>query len=150
MINYIERAVTPCEFNLLRKSVGWNEFNENEIGKSLEHYLYSIAAVDDSNDRIVGMGRVLGDEKIDFFIKDIIIVPEYQGKHIGTTIMNKIMEYINRNAVDLANVALMAAKDKETFYERFGFSVRPNTRQGAGMNLKIITNLDASARYGVL
>jgi hypothetical protein len=47
------------------------------------------------------------------------------------------MEYINMNAVDIANVVLMAAKDRETFYERFGFSVRSNLYQGAGMNIKI-------------
>jgi len=49
-----------------------------EIGKSLEHYLYSITAVDDLNNCVAGMGRVSGDEKIDFFIKDIIVLPEYR------------------------------------------------------------------------
>ena len=137
MIDYIERSVTPSEFNVLRKSVGWNEFNVEEIGSSLENHLFSIVAIDNDIGKVVGMGRVLGDEKIDFFIKDIIVLPEYQGKHIGYTIMERIMIYINANAIDLANVGLMAAKGKEEFYEKFGFFIRPNSYQGAGMNLKI-------------
>ena len=66
-----------------------------------------------------------------------MVIPEYQNKHIGTSIienlLNQIKEYkkINPNI----RTYLGAAKGKEHFYEKFGFISRPNEDLGAGMIL---------------
>ena len=44
------------------------------------------------------MGRVVGDG-IYFTIVDIVVRPEYQCRKIGTTIMNSILEYIEKKYV---------------------------------------------------
>ena len=50
------------------------------------------------NENAIGMGRVVGDG-IYFTIVDIVVRPEYQGKKIGTAIINSILNYIERNAL---------------------------------------------------
>jgi len=49
--------------------------------------------------------------------------------------MENIMEYLINNLKDGQEifVNLMSAKDRETFYEQFGFIRRPNENVGAGM-----------------
>jgi hypothetical protein len=47
--------------------------------------------------------------------------------------MNRVMKFINENAAVGAVVGLMAAKGKESFYEKYGFCKRPDENFGAGM-----------------
>jgi hypothetical protein len=55
--------------------------------------------------------------------------------------MEYLLSYIMRNSLPDTTVAvtLMAAAGMEPFYEKLGFRVRPNAREGAGMmmNMKI-------------
>jgi GNAT superfamily N-acetyltransferase len=65
----------------------------------------------------------------------VIIKPKYQRQGIGTELMNKIMEYIHLHASDNAVIGLMAAKGKEPFYKRYGFTIRPDDNLGSGMTI---------------
>ena len=78
----------------LRESVGWNNWSKEQAEKALENSYYSIVIF--YNDNAIGMGRVVGDG-IYFTIVDIVVRPEYQCRKIGTTIMNSILEYIEKN-----------------------------------------------------
>jgi hypothetical protein len=51
-------------------------------------------------------------------------------------LMDEIMGYIRANASENSTVALMSAKGKEPFYEKYGFFIRPNVRYGAGMQIR--------------
>ena len=66
-----------------------------------------------------------------------MIIPEYQGKKIGTGIMNTLLEKINeyKKVNPEIRTYLGASKGRESFYERFGFISRPNDDLGAGMIL---------------
>ena len=66
-----------------------------------------------------------------------MVIPEYQGKKIGTGIMNKLIEKINeyKKVNPEIRTYLGATKGKESFYEKFGFISRPNEDLGAGMVL---------------
>jgi ribosomal protein S18 acetylase RimI-like enzyme len=80
--------------------------------------------------KVVGCGRVIGDGGIYFYIQDIIVLPEFQGKGIGRRIMDAVMEYLKAHARDGAFVGLMAAKGVSKFYERYGFKERPSDAPG--------------------
>jgi N-acetylglutamate synthase-like GNAT family acetyltransferase len=94
---------------------------------------YIIAAK--KEDKTIGMARVLTDSGCVALILDVVVLPEYQGNGIGNTMLRMIMSYIERNLDEgeIAYVALMAAKGKEGFYQKFGFEERPNDHHGAGM-----------------
>ena len=67
-------------------------------------------------EKLVGAGRALSDGVWRAAIYDVAVLPEYQGKGIGSTII--------RHLIDSANVEvimLYAAPGKEEFYEQFGF-----------------------------
>ena len=66
-----------------------------------------------------------------------MVLPEYQNKHIGTGIMENLLNQINKFKKINPNIRtyLGASKDKESFYEKFGFVSRPNEDLGSGMIL---------------
>ena len=134
-IKYIEHTPSSDEFNYLTNSVGWGIRKNNIIEEALKNTLYSLCVYD--NDKLIGYGRIIGDKTMFLYIQDIMVIPEYQNKHIGTAIMNNLLKQIKNYKKINPNIRtyLGATKGKEAFYEKFGFVSRPNEELGAGMIL---------------
>ena len=135
MINIKENIKNVEEFNLLYDDVGWGAYDENITQKALDNTFYSVSVYDDN--KIVGYGRIIGDTICFLYIQDIMVKPEYQGNKIGTMIMNKLLEKTNeikQENPDL-RVYLGASKNREEFYEKFGFIKRIDADLGYGMIL---------------
>jgi len=126
-------TITPEEFNTLRSSVGWVEIETSLAIKGLEHSAFIVCVRD--GERAIGTARIITDYGYTVYIADVIVHPDYQGNGIGREIMSRIMAYIDENIAPGQEklIALMAAKDKEGFYEKFGFIRRPNDNWGSGM-----------------
>ena len=136
MIEIKENNKNIDEFNLLYDSVGWGAYN-NEITKiALDNTFYSVSIYDD--DKIIGYGRLIGDTICYLYIQDIMVKPEYQGNKMGTLIINKLLEKITDVKKENSNlrVYLGASKNRESFYEKFGFVKRIDANLGYGMILE--------------
>lgn len=135
-IKYVNRKPDASEYNRLTDSVGWLMRDEKIIKQALENTLYSLCAYD--GDRLIGYGRIIGDKTIFLYIQDVIVIPEYQGKKIGTGIMTELLKQVDKYKKVNPNIRtyLGASKGKEDFYKKFGFVSRPNDELGAGMILK--------------
>ncbi|WP_087943105.1 GNAT family N-acetyltransferase [Clostridium cellulovorans] len=83
------------------------------------------------------MGRMFGDNSMSYFIKDVVVSPEYQGKGIGKLLINDMIAFIKEKTPKGWKfcVELMSASGKEVFYEKLGFERRPSVMFGAGMFL---------------
>lgn len=123
------------EFNLLYDAVGWGSYDDEISKQALDNTYYSVSVYD--NDKIIGYGRLIGDTICFMYIHDIMVLPEYQNQKIGTLIMNKLLEEINKIKLKHPDVLvyLGASKNKEGFYEKFGFITRNDAGLGAGMIL---------------
>jgi ribosomal protein S18 acetylase RimI-like enzyme len=82
---------------------------------------------------IIGLGRIVGDGGLYFYVQDIIVKPEYRGLGYSRIIMDEVMKFIKVNAKKGSFVGLFAAKGTEGLYEKYGFVIRPNEIFGAGM-----------------
>ena len=127
-----ERKPTAADWMALRASVGWASFPEKIADKSLEATPYCVCAFD--GDRLVGMGRVLGDGVFTFYIGNVMVAPEYQGEGIGRAVMEVIMRYVDENAYPGAIASLLSISGFEDFYKQFGFVERPHGNRGYGMS----------------
>lgn len=130
-----DELVSTAAFKELRNSVGWPLPPDSAIDTSLRNTEYCVAAYAD--EALAGMGRIIGDKGFIYFIADIIVKPELQGKKIGGKIMKSIMSYLQNHAPENAYITLMAAKGKEEFYEKFGFFKRPTDKLGSGMMIEL-------------
>ena len=131
----LENIDNVKEFNELYDAVGWGSYEEEISKKALSNNIYSVSIYDNNN--IIGYGRIIGDGIVFLYIHDIMVKPEYQGKGIGKTIMNKLLSKIHelqKVNPDLRTY-LGASKGKEEFYKKCGFITREEANLGAGMIL---------------
>ena len=127
----IRRNPTAEEYQLLRRGVGWPDVEPEAMERGLRNSLFSVCAIHQGV--VVGTGRVVGDGGIYFYLQDIIVHPKHQGKHVGRSIIDSIMKYIESAAQEGAFVGLMAAEGVARLYERYGFAIRPENRPGMYM-----------------
>lgn len=66
--------------------------------------------------QLIGFGRAISDGVYQAAIYDCAVLPEFQGKGLGATLMKNILAQI----VD-CNVILYASPGKEGFYQKNGF-----------------------------
>jgi N-acetylglutamate synthase-like GNAT family acetyltransferase len=128
-ITYKESPPTWQEYYQLFSSTGWVQvlkLSKNDLKKALDNTYYWITAYED--DQIVGIGRLLSDGALYALICDLIVIPNRQNEGIGSEILTRL---INKcKALNLKRVWLFAAPDEARFYEKHGFSVRPNEAPG--------------------
>lgn len=136
MIKLLENVKNVEEYNKLFDEVGWGSYDIKVSKLALENSLYTVSIYDD--DKIVGFGRLIGDGVCYFYIHDVMVLPSYQKKGIGTMIIdklkNKVSEYKKINPY--LRLYLGASLGKEEFYKKCGFITREEAGLGSGMILK--------------
>ncbi len=100
---------------------------------ALKSSLLTVAAVCDG--KTVGMGRLCGDGALWYFLKDVVVLPEYQDKGVGKDIVRRLMDCAQQRTPQgwRTSVELMSAQGKEPFYRKLGFEARTGEPYGAGM-----------------
>lgn len=119
MIEIVHRVPTFDEHRLLAEAVGWHHaFDWERLPDSLAHSICGVVALD--GDAVVGMGRVVGDGVLYFYLQDIAVLPDCQKQGIGQRIVQALLDQIAPYAP--AFVGLFATPDGMPLYERAGFS----------------------------
>jgi len=126
-----KRPPDVSEYLKLRAAVGWQTTPELATETALAGALFSVCVM--HGGEIVGMGRIVGDRGLYYYVQDVIVMPPYQRQGIGTRIMEEITAYLDEHAVDQAFIGLKAGKNLIPFYERFGFSSREEDIPGVFM-----------------
>ena len=116
------RPVKIEEYQKLRKTTTWDMLSDEQVKIALNNDLFTVCAMD--SEKLVGIGRLIGDGGIYFYIQDLMVLPEYKGIGIGKLIMNKLMRYVNENCQKGSFIGLMAARGLKEYYEYFGFEAR--------------------------
>ena len=119
------------DFLILRSKVGWGDLEANLAEKSLNNSLFHVIIRHD--EQLVGMGRVVGDGAMYFYIQDVVVDPSYQKQGIGSALMDKIEGYLSDATSEGSTIGLLAAQGKEAFYSRYDYTQRPNSSLGHGM-----------------
>ena len=119
----VDNGLSAEDFIRLKVAAGFIERPLEQVRKALENGLFNVAAVCDG--KVVGMGRLVGDGAMYWYLQEIIVLPEYQGKGIGKSIVDRLLAHVESTAVPgtKIEVGLTAVKGKEPFYEKSGFSV---------------------------
>jgi ribosomal protein S18 acetylase RimI-like enzyme len=119
-----ERSLSAAEALALYAAVGWTETvcDEETVAAAHAHSLYSVCVLRDS--RVVAAARIVGDGGIYFYLQDVIVLPELQGRGLGRVVFEACCSYLDAHAPANAFVGLMAATGAAGFYERYGFRAR--------------------------
>lgn len=122
-----EELPSPESFVALREAAGMAPRSREAAARGLPNSVYGVTVVHDPTERVVGMGRIVGDDGAVYHCCDMAVHPEHQEQGLGTRVMDALVTYIEKNAPSTAYVNLMA--DVDGFYERFGFEeTRPDSK----------------------
>lgn len=120
-VSIVERLPTVEEYQVLMKGVGWSKTEPTDRERAaLAGARFGVVAIE--GDRVVGAGLVLGDGVTFAYLKDIMVHPEWQGRKVGSRIVEALLAIIRRSTSDGMLVTLFTGQNLAEFYERFGFS----------------------------
>ena len=126
-------TLTSELFLYLYKSVGWESPSIEQVRTALKNTIATFTCYDGNYP--VGMVRVIGDGGMSFYIKDFAVVPSYQGKGVGKSLMMAVECYVRDcKPLDWAvSLELISSKEAVNFYKKYGFEERPCDWDGPGM-----------------
>jgi ribosomal protein S18 acetylase RimI-like enzyme len=129
MYQYISSVPPVDDFLRLREVSGLTPRPRKAAERALPNSLYGVHIT--TGEKVVGMGRVVGDGALNFEIVDVAVDPAHQGNGFGRGIMEHIMDYLDINAPKGALISLMA--DVPALYEKFGFRLMRPESEGMYM-----------------
>lgn len=116
------------DYMRLRKIAGMSGRSREAATTGLKNSLFSVCVY--AGDRLIGMGRLVGDGGCNFEVVDVAVDPEFQGRGIGKDIMKVITGYLDEHAPESAYVSLIADVPADRLYKKFGFDY---TKPSVGM-----------------
>lgn len=99
----------------LIKAVGWPQRSPEDLKNAFEKSTYIRIAY--NQDTIVGFGRTVDDDKYYGMIVDLVVAPDFQGKGIGSIILQELKDEMKGFYI----IGLMAAPGKHDFYHKQGW-----------------------------
>lgn len=132
------------DYNGLRKSVDWISVTEKRAWIALHNSFYLCVAM--YGEEPIGMVRIISDGGYSYFITDVIVKPGFQGEKVGTELISRALDYIQKDVLEgeTVMISLMSAYQKEPFYDRFGFHRRPFGNHGSGMSVWVSRDKDGN------
>ena len=120
MITIKKQEIVKLEDVLhLYQAVGWTNYTHQPemLEQALSHSLAMYLAFD--GDAVVGLIRLVGDGFSSVFVQDLIVLPSYQRRGIGSLLMKEAL----KDYKDAYQVQLVTEETESTlgFYRSMGF-----------------------------
>lgn len=103
-------------------SVGWESGKyPDKLARAMRRSSHVISAWE--NSRLIGLLRSLDDGETVAFLHYLLVHPAYQGRHIGTGLMERMLH----RYTDMLHIKIMPSDPKTIpFYQKFGFQQYEN------------------------
>ena len=119
-------------YQQLLESVGWTSLmtvTEEALLLAIDNSWQWVSVFDE--DRIIGIGRLISDGALYALVCDMIVLPEYQNRGIGSSILKLLKDKCAEHNIQI--VWLFAASGRTDFYLKNGFEIRPENAPGMQM-----------------
>ena len=116
----VERAPGIDDYRRLRTATGLSPKSEDAARRGLANTSHGVSLL--RRDEVVGMGRIVGDGGCFYFVVDIAVIPELQGRGLGKRIMDALDAWLRANAPPTAHVSLFADGEAKRLYAKYGFA----------------------------
>lgn len=121
-VRIVSRIPDIEEYRALIRSVGWSPSENDEVvRKTLSAPLYAAVAEDTNTGKPIGCAILLGDGASFYYVKDVVVRPEWQAKNVGSALMKAIDRWLQQFGAPHALVALITSEGLTSFYRQFGY-----------------------------
>ena len=119
-------VLQPQDFVRLRELTGFADIPIEHAKRALDGGLINVSAI--HGDRLIGMGRMVGDGAMYWYLQEIIVLPEFQKQGVGAKIVNHLVDYAVSHSTTgkFTTIGGVSAKGKEDFYRKLGFEIISN------------------------
>ncbi|WP_312648292.1 GNAT family N-acetyltransferase [Aminipila sp.] len=100
------------------------ERSRNAIANSL----FTVSIYDE--EKLIGFGRIVGDQGITYVVSDIMVDKSYQRKGYGDQIMKEINSYFEENTFEDCYICLIANSPADKLYHKYRFEYLPESKCG--------------------
>jgi GNAT superfamily N-acetyltransferase len=108
------------EYRALRVLAGLSPKTAEAAARGLPNTVFGVSLRE--GDRLLAMGRIIGDGGCFLQVVDIAVVPDRQGQGLGKAVMQQLDEWLRGHAVG-AYVSLIADGQAHRLYAQFGFAL---------------------------
>jgi GNAT superfamily N-acetyltransferase/uncharacterized glyoxalase superfamily protein PhnB len=116
------RPPALADYERLLRAVGWEELvNWDHTPQVLASAVAGTSAVDRRTGAVVGCSLLQGDGISFYYVRDVMVQPDYQGRGIGKALMGELMAWLEERAPERSMVGLFTGENLARFYERWGF-----------------------------
>ncbi len=120
-VSIVNKKPAHDQLRALAKSVGWEPSTNSAMMEQIKTAVHVVVAEDNETGEVIGCGFLVGDNKTFYYIKDVIVHPDWQSKKIGTALMRNIMDWLETKGAESATVGLFTGDHLAPFYRQFGF-----------------------------
>lgn len=117
----LEGAPVAAEYLRLRERAGLSSKTAEQAKAAISGSWAACHVVHEADACSVGMGRVIGDGGWYFHVVDMAVLPEHQGRGLGSAVLAYLLEQIRQQAPRGAFVSLLADPPGRRLYARSGF-----------------------------
>ncbi|MGC4038071.1 MAG: GNAT family N-acetyltransferase [Chitinophagaceae bacterium] len=123
IIRIIERMPSPDELKYIATAIGWSQPDEKPAPAiPLSCLATTVIAEDTASNTVIGCAFLLTDQANFYYVRNVMVHPDWQGKRVGTALMQALTDWINKNADNKAMIALHTGEHLASFYKQFGFN----------------------------
>ena len=115
----VHRAPTVEEFSGVLRAVGFKAHSDEAVRIGLSNSWCSVCALVDG--AVIGLGRVIGDGALHFYITNVMVVPLHQRRGVGTAIVRALLAKVTALPYPNILVEALPLPDLDRFYHRLGF-----------------------------
>jgi GNAT superfamily N-acetyltransferase len=82
---------------------------------------FGVVAEDAASGEVIGFAFLLSDHAGFYYVKNVMVRHDRQGRGIGSALMSTLMRWLEKNVNMPSLVGLFARESLEPFYQQFGF-----------------------------
>ena len=114
------------EIVALYKSAGWwsRSYDPSAIQRMIKGSSAFVVAINSSSGKAIGMGRIISDGISDAYIQDLVVLPEYRGKGVGTQILDVLLDCCLSKG--MVWIGIISEPGQDGFYSSLGFKPMEN------------------------
>nr|YP_010873104.1 hypothetical protein ycf52 [Nemalion vermiculare]WGV34389.1 hypothetical protein ycf52 [Nemalion vermiculare] len=124
------KDVNLYDLEKLCDSVGWVRRPFRKVRTAIENSFLTVSLFHrkDNQQYLIGFARATSDHAFNATIWDVVVHPDFQGKGLGKTLMNQIVQQLR--LADITTITLFADPQVISFYKHLGFITDPDGVKG--------------------
>jgi ribosomal protein S18 acetylase RimI-like enzyme len=110
----------------LRSGMGSKDLERSR--KAITNSLFTVSFYD--KEKLIGFGRIVGDEGITYVVTDIMVDENYRRKGFADQIMKEINNYFEESTFQDSYICLIANSPADLLYHKYQFEYLPSNKCG--------------------